>query len=101
MITFQLVEWKLFESNTCLFLKFDVRHLFDKMKNLVFKVFLIKVNKKFDMDIYSKILVLVQMGMGLSLAKGILWIYLVSVQVCSHLPPKQRIRKEQAVPKLC
>ena len=55
------------------------------------------------MDIYSKILVLVQMGMGLSLAKGILWIYLVSVQVCSHiLPPhKQRIRQEQAVPELC
>ena len=73
------------------------------MKNLVFKVFLIKVNKKFDMDIYSKILVLVQMGMGLSLAKGILWIYLVSVQVCSHiLPPhKQRLRQEQAGAELC
>ena len=39
MITPQLVEWQLFESNNCRFLKFDVRHLFDKMKNLVFKVF--------------------------------------------------------------
>ena len=31
MITPQLVEWQLFESNNCRFLKFDVRHLLDKM----------------------------------------------------------------------
>ena len=37
-ITPQLVEWQLFESNNCRFLKLDVQHLFDKMKNLVFKV---------------------------------------------------------------
>ena len=38
-ITPQLVEWQLFESNNCQFLKFDVWHLFDKIKNLVFKFF--------------------------------------------------------------
>ena len=45
-ITPQLVEWQLFESNNCRFLKFDVRYLFDKMKNLVFKVFSDKSQSK-------------------------------------------------------
>ena len=43
-----------------------------------------KVDKKFNTDIYSKILNSVQMGFGLSLAKSILLIYLV----CSHFPPQ-------------
>ena len=71
-----------------------------KLKTLFLRFFLRKVNKKFYTDIYSNILISVQMGLGLSLAKGNLWIYLVSVQVCSHLPPphKERLRQEQAVP---
>ena len=32
-------QWQLFGSYNCRFLRFDVRHLFDKSKNLVFKVF--------------------------------------------------------------
>ena len=63
-----------------------------KLKPLFVRFFLIKVNKKYDTDIYSKILVSVQMGLGLSLAKGILWIFSKSVQVCSQ---------EQAVTRLC
>ena len=62
-----------------------------KWKTLFLRFFLRKVNKKFYTDIYSKILISVQMGLGLSLAKGNLWIYLVSVQTVNSISSRSSL----------